>query len=258
MQSCIYEGQVRHTRRSPVRNRFRYRIFMMYLDLAELPGVFERRLLWSTQRSALARFRRSDHYGPQQQSLDESIRELVERETGTRPSGAIRLLTNLSYFGYCFNPVSFYYCYDKSTQRLETIVTEVNNTPWGERDMHVLSCSAADDNAVPLRFQPKKNMHVSPFMPMDVDYDWRFTTPLDQMNVYMANYKHGEKFFDVSMRLQRKEISAGSLARVLLRFPFMTFKVVRAIYWQALKLWLKRCPFYVHPDKKNPMTVQSR
>lgn len=258
MQSCIYEGRVRHTRISPVRHRFRYRMFMMYLDLAELPGVFEKRWLWSTRRSAVARFRRSDHLGPADQSLDQSVRDLVESETGRRPAGPIRLLTNLSYFGYCFNPVSFYYCFDATGERLETIVSEVNNTPWGERDTYVLPAEQSNGGSRALRFQPKKSMHVSPFMPMDVDYDWSFTTPLEHMKVYMANYKDGDRFFDVSMSLQRREIGAASLARVLMVFPFMTVKVIGAIYWQALKLWLKRCPLYIHPDKKNSMAVHSR
>lgn len=258
MQSCIYEGRVRHTRNSPVRHRFRYRVFMMYLDLEELPNVFEKRWLWSTRRGALARFERSNHLGPAEQRLDESVRDLVESKTGKRPLGPIRLLTNLSYFGYCFNPVSFYYCFDETGERLETIVPEVNNTPWGERDTYVLPAVQSNGSNRTLRFQPKKTMHVSPFMPMDVDYDWSFTTPLDHLNVYMANYKDGDKFFDVSLSLQRKEISTASLARVLVRFPLMTFKVIGAIYWQALRLWLKRCPLYIHPNKKKSMAVHSR
>jgi DUF1365 family protein len=231
---------------------------MVYLDLAELPTLFDKYWLWSTRGRALACFRRSDHLGPREQSLEESVRDLVESRTGKRPTGPIRLLTNLSYFGYCFNPVSFYYCFDETGEHLETIVPEVNNTPWGERDTYVLPAGESSGSGKSLRFQPKKSMHVSPFMPMDVEYDWSFTTPLDYLNVYMANFKEGDKFFDVGLKLQRQEICALSLARVLVRFPFMTFKVIGAIYWQALKLWLKRCPLYVHPDKKKSMAVQPR
>ena len=256
MESCIYEGQVRHTRTSPVLHRFRYRIFMMYLDLDELPSLFERRWFWSTRRAALARFRRSDHLGAEEQPLDESVRDLVERETGARPSGPIRLLTNLSYFGYCFNPVSFYYCFQEDGKTLDSIVAEVNNTPWGERDTYVLPARQSIGRGRALRFQPLKKMHVSPFIPMDIDYDWSFTEPEQKTSVYMANSKDGTRFFDAAMTMRRTEISGASLARVLVTFPMMTFKVVGAIYWQALLLWIKRCPLYVHPNKKKAMVVQ--
>ena len=256
MQSCIYEGQVRHTRTSPVLHSFRYRVFMMYLDLEELPTVFRKRWLWSVSRPALARFKRSDHLGPEDQPLQESVLDLVERETGERPGGPVRLLTNLSYFGYCFNPVSFYYCYAQDGQTLRSIVAEVNNTPWGERDTYVLSASENLGKPGAWRFKPLKKMHVSPFIPMDIDYDWCFTPPADRTSVYMANAKHGKRFFDAAMTLRRTEIRGLSLARVLITFPFMTLKVIGAIYWQALRLFLKRCPLYLHPDKKKAMVVQ--
>ncbi len=256
MQSGIYEGQVRHTRKSPVLHAFRYRVFMMYLDLDELPRVFEGRWFWSTSRAALARFRRTDHLGNKDQPLRDAVLDLVESESGHRPKGPVRLLTNLSYFGYCFNPVSFYYCYREDGQTLDTIVAEVNNTPWGERDTYVLPASQNTRASAALRFQPSKKMHVSPFMPMEIDYDWSFTTPGDRLNVFMGNYVSGERLFSASIALVRSEITPGSLARVLVTFPFMTMKVISGIYWQALRLWLKRVPFYTHPGKKKSMVVQ--
>ena len=256
MKSCIYEGRVRHTRTRPVLHRFHYRVFMMYVDLGELSRVFSKRWFWSARRSALARFRRSDHIGPVEQPLDESVRELVAKETGVRPAGPIRLLTNLSYFGFCFNPVSFYYCFAKDGSTLETIVAEVNNTPWGERDTYVLPAAQSTGNRDTLRFQPLKKMHVSPFIPMDIDYDWCFTVPSDRTSVHMANSKNGSRFFNAAITMRRTEISGASLARVLLQFPFMTFKVILAIYWQALRLWLKRVPLFVHPEKRKTMVTQ--
>lgn len=256
MQSCIYEGQVRHTRTTPVLHRFKYRLFMMYLDLDELPQLFAKRFLWSSRRWAIARFRRSDHLGPETQPLSESVRELVERETGSRPRGPIRLLTNLRYYGHGFNPVSFYYCFADDGSTLETIVAEVNNTPWGEQDTYVLPASENVGTTTAWRVRPEKKMHVSPFMPMDVDYDWSFNVPSQRMNVYMASAKDGRRIFDAAIAMQRVEIGGLSLARVLAGYPMMTVKVVVAIYWQALRLWLKRCPLYVHPDKKKTMVVQ--
>jgi hypothetical protein len=224
---------------------------MMYLDLDELPQLFGDRWFWSSSRPALARFRRQDHLGPADRSLDESVRDLVESETGERPAGPIRLLTNLSYFGYCFNPVSFYYCFGRDEESVEYLVAEVNNTPWGERDTYVLSCRETSADASCWHFRPRKKMHVSPFMPMDVDYDWALTAPGARLSVYMANSKGGERIFDAAMQMERVEISSRTLAGVLLRFPLMTFKVITAIYWEALRLWLKRCPIYVHPGSKN-------
>ncbi|MEL7185193.1 MAG: DUF1365 domain-containing protein [Pseudomonadota bacterium] len=256
MHSCIYEGRVRHTRTEPVLHRFRYRMFQMYLDLDELDTLFAGRWLWSTRRFALARFRRSDHIGADAPTLKAAVADLVEAETGKRPGGPVRLLTNLSYYGFCFNPVSFYYCFDQHDEKLETIVAEVHNTPWGERSTYVLPASQSISGTRALRFQPKKHMHVSPFMQMDIDYDWCFTEPASRTTVFMANSRDGRRFFDAAMLMHRKEISGFSLARVLVMFPFMTFKVVGAIYWQALRLWLKRVPFYPHPDQS--IRVQTR
>lgn len=256
MQSCIFEGRVSHSRMTPAVHSFRYRIFMLYIDLDELPGLFSRRWLWSVTRPAVARFDRSRHMGPDSQPLAESVRDLLATETGVRPTGPIRLLTNFSYFGYGFNPVSFYYCFADDGDTLETIVAEVNNTPWGEQDTYVLPLADNIGKGRALRFQPIKKMHVSPFMPMDVDYDWCFTIPGERVNVYMANSKEGERVFNASMKMRRTEISGPALARVLAVFPLIPVKVITTIYWQALRLWLKRCPLYVHPEKKNTMAVQ--
>lgn len=247
MDSCIYEGQVRHTRTEPAAHRFSYRLFMMYLDLDELPTLFRKRWFWSASRPALARFRRSDHLGPADQPLGDAVRDLVELETGRRPGGPVRLLTNLSYFGYCFNPVSFYYCFASDGETVEYIVCEVNNTPWGERDTYVLNCNEAGEPASAWRFRPAKKMHVSPFMPMAIEYDWALSKPGERLSVSMANSVDGRRLFNASMALDRTTISGKSLAAVLLRFPLQTLKIIFAIYWQALRLWIKRCPVYAHP-----------
>lgn len=250
MNSCIYEGRVKHKRSSPVEHAFEYRLFMMYLDLAELPRVFSRRWFWSADRRSLAWLKREDHMGDPARSLDDSVRDLVEKQTGRRPGGPIRLLTHLRYFGYCFNPVSFYYCFDQAGERVETIVAEVNNTPWGEQHCYVLANGAELGQSGARRYKLTKQMHVSPFMPMDIEYDWRFSAPGDALAIHMLNLHRGAAMFNVSLALDRREISGPSLARVLIVYPWMTAKVFLAIHWQALKLWLKRCPFFIHPDKE--------
>lgn len=256
MESCIYEGRVRHSRREPAVHRFNYRLFMMYLDLDELPSLFAKRSCWSVSGPTIARFRRSDHLGPESQALAESVRDLVESETGNRVGGPIRLLTNLAYFGYCFNPVSFYYCFSEDGETLEYIVAEVNNTPWGELDTYVLDCSRPQGSSKAWNFRPDKKMHVSPFIPMEVEYHWALSEPTEHLSVFMANSKHGKRFFSASMSLNRKSINARSLAGVLIRFPFMTLKIIAAIYWEALRLWVKRVPFYSHPGKDKELTAR--
>ena len=251
MESCIYQGQVSHTRRVPIEHRFRYSVFMMYLDLGELPKLFAGRWFWSATRPALARFRRANHFGDADQSLADSIRCLVEAETGSRPGGPIRLLTNLSYFGYCFNPVSLYYCFSSDGEVPEYIVSEVNSTPWGERKLHVMACEGNAVSDTTWRFRESKAMHVSPFMPMEIAYDWAMTKPTERLSVHISSSKDGQRLFDASIAFRRKPISGHSLAAILLRYPFMTFKVIFSIYWQALLLWLKRCPIFPHPDKKD-------
>jgi len=256
MQSCIYEGRVRHTRTQPAKHSFNYRLFMMYLDLDELPTLFKKRWFWSTTRPALARFRRGDHLGRADKPLAGAVRDRVAAETGVRPEGPIRLLTNLSYFGYCFNPVSFYYCFGSDGTTVETIVAEVNNTPWGERDYYVMQCSGNNRQGGAWRFNPTKKMHVSPFMPMEVEYDWALAEPTGRLSVYMANARDGQRFFDASMMLERREITGWSLSSVLARFPFQTAKIIVAIHWEALRLWLKRVPVHVHPKTKKQEAVR--
>lgn len=254
MHSAIFEGQVNHRRFAPVAHAFRYRLFMLYLDLSELDEVFRGRWLWSTRRPVPARFRRRDHFGDPAVPLDESVRALVAERTGRRPRGPIRLLTHLSYFGYCFNPVSFFYCYDEDDSRIETIVAEVSNTPWGERHLYVLDAARSDDRGIPA-FAPAKALHVSPFMPMDVDYRWRFSAPGPRLAVHMVNTRRAVKVFSATLALKRTEISGPALARVLAGYPLMTLKVIAAIHWQALKLWLKGAPVYDHPARQ-PRTLE--
>jgi DUF1365 family protein len=242
VKSCLYEGIVEHSRNGPRAHRFSYRLYMVYVDLAELPHLFDRFWLWSARRFAPAWLRRADYIGDPAIPLADAVRDLVFARTGRRPAGPIRLLTHLRYFGHCFNPVSFYYVFDERDERIETVVAEITNTPWKERHAYVLP--AADGR---MQWKFAKQFHVSPFMPMAQHYIWKLGSPDETLQVWMENHEQDRCVFTAGMRLHRVAISSGSLARALCRWPLMTVKVVTAIYWQALRLAVKRVPFVPHP-----------
>lgn len=248
MNSKLFVGQVSHQRFTPKKHTFNYKMFMMYLDLDELPELFDPFLLWSARRFNLAYYSRQDHMGDAQQPLKQAVIDLVKEKSGISLTGPIRLLTHLRYFGYGFNPVSFYYCFDEKDEHLQAIVAEVNNTPWGEQHCYVLPIGPEQQNSNQYKFELKKVFHVSPFNPMDHDYAWFFSLQ-QHLTVHMENWKNGEKVFDATLALKAQEINSKNLARALINFPLMTAKVGFSIYYQALKLFLKRTPLYTHPNK---------
>lgn len=250
LASAVYEGSVRHRRHAPHAHAFDYRIAQLYLDLDELDQLFAQRWLWSHERGNVAQFRRRDYLGPTELPLAEAVRNRVEHATGHRPLGPIRLLTHLRYFGHVFNPVSFYYCHAADGATLECIVAEITNTPWRERHAYVLPVAEARLQGRAWHWAFAKRFHVSPFMPMDRDYCWSFTAPGDDLRVHMDVVRDDRSEFDATLVLRRRPLDGRSLARVLWRYPAMTARVVAAIHWQALRLWLKRNPVHHHPHQE--------
>jgi len=229
--SAIYEGTVRHRRFAERDNEFTTRIALAYVDLDDLPFSHGR----------LVRFERSDYFGDPAKPLAGEVRDLVEQRTGARPQGPIRLLAQLRSFGHCFNPVSFYYCFDEAGERVQSVVAEVTNTPWGERHAYVIE----REGPGVLKGDSEKVLHVSPFMGMEHQYDWRVADPADTLSVHIESHRGGRKAFDATLSLRRREPTRRALARC----AGTTIRTVVLIYAHALKLKLKGVRVHPHPNE---------
>jgi DUF1365 family protein len=247
MHSCLYEGSVWHRRRTPVEHRFRYDLSLILLDLDEVEEAFRGKWLWSAERAGVAWFRRADHLGDPQKPLIDAVRQLLATHGLGWLRGPIRLLTQPRYFGFVMNPVSFYFCFGDDGQKLEAVVAEVNNTPWGERHCYILRSEDIQAGAEQSPRLIRKEFHVSPFMPMEIDYRWQLSVPGQRLRIRIENFHASQPFFDATLRLNRREWTAANLRRSLLCFPLMTQRVFIGIYWQALALWWKGCPYLPHP-----------
>ncbi|MEM8930631.1 MAG: DUF1365 domain-containing protein [Acidobacteriota bacterium] len=261
--ASIYEGTIRHRRFVPTRHDFRYRLFMTYADLDAIEAVLNDLPLGGVGASrwpVAMRYRRSDYFGDPLHSLAAAVRDEVERQSGFRPAGPVWILTHLRQWGLAFNPVSFYYCFAADgSGRVEHIVAEVTNTPWGERHLYVLSAEVegTDHRDDVVTFEHAKAFHVSPFMPMDQRYRWRFTPPGERLVVHIDNLggrgfgddpDDGAKRFDATLDLERRApLTTGALLKAQCRHPMMPAMVIVRIYRQAAALWLKRTPFHPHP-----------
>ncbi len=246
MESAIYSGTLRHRRFRPTQHEFAYPIFMAFLDVDKLPELMRISRFSGYNRWNWASYCERDHFGDANLPLHERLRNDAWAHGVELPDGPIFLLTHLRYLGYNFNPVSFFYCYDNSGA-LTCVMAEVNNTFAETHNYWLTSKECVQRGADSARYEFDKAFHVSPFMAMKQRYQWTFTDPAENLVVQSNSSEAGEAIFDSTLKLDRREWSAENLRAELLRFPWMTAKVVFDIHWQALRLIGKRVPVVHHP-----------
>jgi len=247
LDSALYVGSLRHRRFSPKPHEFTYPVFLSFLEIDRIPELMRASSLTAHNRWNLAAFYDRDHFGDPGQSLRARLECDAERNGVTLPEGRIFLLTHLRYLGYVFNPVSFFYFFDRS-EKLQLMMAEVNNT-FGESCNYWLSPAEQKPGGAACRYATAKRLHVSPFMSMNLRYDWIFTAPGESLVAHMNTHEHGSRFFDATLTLRRRPWNAGSIRGVLARYPLMTLRVIAAIHWQALALWWKGVPVFTHPER---------
>ncbi len=246
-ESCFYKGEVRHRRFIGVKNEFTYPVFMSYIDIDKSAQLFNQTGIFSSKKWSLIRFNEADYFEKTKSinTLRDYINHLVVTSGLPVPS-QVMLLTNTRFMGYIINPISCFYCFDEDDQ-LIAIVAKVTNTPWGEIKNYVLHCNPVEKNQ---RIIFNKDMHVSPFNPMAMVYDWRNNLPHQQLSLHMNCMKDEVIHMDATVNLKMKSWTIKNKILLALEFPLMTLSIASKIYWQALRLLVKKAIFYPHPKKQ--------
>lgn len=235
--SGLFVGTLCHRRFTPVAHAFRYPLFMALLDIDRVSELMSVSAVTSYNRWNWASFDDRDHLGDPARSLRERLTIDAVRQGIDLPDGPVFLLTHLRYLGYCFNPVSFFYCFDRA-ERLQVVLAEVRNTVGGAHNYWLRPDSASRT----FRAVATKSLYVSPFMPVDLEYAFAFTPPAGRLVAHMKTVKAGSVCFDATLSLERRPWSGAEIRRVLVRYPAMTATVMAGIHWQALRLWWKGVP----------------
>jgi DUF1365 family protein len=228
VRSCLYEGQVVHERRTPVRHVFRYGVYMWHVDLDELAALDRDLWAFGADRRAVTTIRSRDHLGDPRRSIRENVDAYLELHGIDLEGGPVHLLTNARVLGYVFNPLSVFYCHGPDGE-LRCVIAEVHNT-HGERHCYLLHPGERG------RAETEKEFYVSPFLTVDGRYRMTFAPPGGRLAVQMSLEQEGERVFAASLTGTRLPLTNGSLGRMLIRYPLMTAKVTTLIHLQGLRL----------------------
>jgi len=230
---------------------------MFYVDLDELPLLQKKLWLFSHNRFNFFSFRDKEHL---QLPIDDPDNSKTTRQHITDFAGQqgidlsaarIMLLTNMNVLGYNFNPVSFYFCFDRNDQPL-CCIAEVSNT-FREMKPYMLAEATLQEDRFQL--QTKKHFYVSPFIDHDTDFDFDLGLPGDKLRIRIDDYKNGERFFISTLTGTKKRLTNRMLAWYSVRFPFITLRIIFLIHWHALLLWMKKLPY--HPKAANQQLQQN-
>lgn len=240
----LYVGEVMHMRLRPFRHQFRYRVFTALLDVDRL-GAAESRLL-KIDRFGFFSFRRGDHGARDGSDLRPWVEARLEEAGRPRPA-RIMLLSMPRFLGYAFNPLSVFFCHD-AAGRLESVVYEVKNT-FGDQIPYVIGAEPGGDGA--FRHEQTKEMFVSPFIEMDQTYRFTIRPPTERLAIRIKQAARGEAgdTLIATQTGERRALSDAALARLAFSHPLAAFKVIFAIHWHALKLWLKGARFIRYPGE---------
>ncbi|GGF75780.1 DUF1365 domain-containing protein [Alteromonas lipolytica] len=239
MDSAICTGKVTHQRFRPTQHEFEYGIAMMWLNLDEVNLLARTVKGFSNTGRAAFEFRRSDYLGANDIPLKQAVlKKMNELASGQSLSGEVFLLGQARHFGLYFSPVNFYFLRNRQTGIFTYMLAEVSNTPWNERHYYLVDLSRQEDTP--------KAFHVSPFNPIDMVYKWHIQAPSDAFSVGLSCYKQN-KHFTALMHLKLNPLNSNTIRNVIKSIPNMTLRTVIGIYWQAVKLWIKRTPVYSHP-----------
>jgi DUF1365 family protein len=237
IESGLFVGTLRHRRFTPVSHAFTYPLFMALLDIDRVPELMGASRLTSHNRRNWASFDDRDHFGDPARPLRERLVADATRHGIDLPDGHVFLLTHLRYLGYCFNPVSLFYCFG-TDGRLQLVLAEVSNTFGGSHNYWL----RPDPASRTFRAAAAKSLYVSPFLPVDMDYAFALTLPGDHLVAHMETVKAGSTCLDATLSLDRRPWNAEEIRLALLRYPAMTATVMAGIHWQALRLWWKGVP----------------
>ncbi|WP_299801943.1 DUF1365 domain-containing protein [uncultured Shewanella sp.] len=239
--SGVYRGKVMHRRYSPAEHSFDYQMAMLGIDLDELERLEQVSWVFSSTRFAPLRFEQKDYLANGGDLLQDLKTRVLSKALalGAEPGcNRVVFVGQVRHFGIYFSPINCFFCYQDD--KAKYMLAEVSNTPWNQRHYYLVNLERTEPT--------DKVFHVSPFMDLDMKYIWRIKAPSSEVRVGIEN-RNTQKLFDANLCLFKHEMSAKNLQSMLINFPFMTLKIVQGIYWQALKLLIKRVPFVGHPGK---------